>query len=178
MNRDMKILVNMIIMKYQLQKDKPFIINRNKTTKIFNEEFMLHDDRLYRVSIGTKCLTCRKLSVNDMAQIIGTLLCRDDMTIQYIELRKISLIPENVKDVIRYTIACIGLPYTFWVNYSTKGSSRMCFEAPEQTAIIPLDEKVAHDIHVYMLGCQLKTNLYMSDLLNATTDKYEIRIEE
>lgn len=178
MDESMKILINMIIQRYQLQKDKPFIINRKKTQMIFNEKFILHDNRLYRVRIGMTWLTCRKLSVNDMAQIIGTLLCRDDITIQYIELMKISLIPENVKDVIRYTIACIGLPYTFWVNYSTKGSSRMCFEAPEQTAIIPLDEKVAHDIHVYMLGCQLKTNLYMSDLLNATTDKYEIRIEE
>ena len=171
-------LINMIIQKYQLQKDKPFIIDTSKIPMIFKEKFILHDNRLYRVSIGTTDLVCRKLSFNDMAKIIYTLLCRDYTIIEYIELRPISLIPDNVKDAIRYTIARIGVPYTFWVNYSTRGLSRICFEAPEQTAIIPLDEKVAYDIKMYMLGCQLKNDLNMDNLLKVTTDKYEIIVKE
>lgn len=180
MEEDMKILMRMIVKRYQLQKDKPFIINRNKIKMIFNEEFVFHDDRLYKANINYShgSILCRKLNMSDIAQIVGMLLCRDDMSIQYIELRAISLIPENVKDVIRYTIARLGVQYTFWVNYSTKGSSRICFETPEQIAFIPLDEKVAYDINMYMLGRQLKPNWSMDDILNATIDKYEIKIEE
>lgn len=180
MEEDMKILMRMIVKRYQLQKDKPFIINRNKIKMIFNEEFIFHDDRLYKANINYSygSILCRKLNMSDIAQIVGMLLCRDDISIQYGELQPISLVPADVKNVIRYVIERIGKGYTFWVNYSTKGASRICFESSEQTAIIPLDEKVAYDIGCFMSGAQLKPHYYMDEVLNATTTKYEIVIEE
>lgn len=184
MDEDKKTIVDMIVQKYQLIEDKPFEINRGNRRTIFSERFMLHNNQIYTVRTYWGCIERKKS--NNMDQVVGMLLFRDDLEIEYIQLRPISLLPEDIKGAIRYVANRIDGSFEFWPYYNDQNDCyELVFSLPYGYAI-PVDRKVALDMQ--MFACKYKSlpdcsNYCFKDtdidaLLNTTTDKYEIKIEE
>ena len=184
MDEDKKTIVNMIVQKYQLIEDKPFEINRGNRKAIFNERFMLHNNQIHTVRTYWGRIECKKY--NDMDQVVCMLLFRDDLEIEYVKLRPVSLLPEDVNSVIRYVANRIDGSFEFWTYYNDEYDRyELVFSLPYDYTV-PVDKKVALDIQ--MFACNYKTfqdglnyclkNTDIDALLNATTEKYEIKIEE
>ena len=184
MDEDKKTIVDMIVQKYQLIEDKPFEINRGKRKAIFSERFMLHNNQIYTVRTYLGCIERKKF--NNMDQVVGMLLFRDDLEIEYIQLRPIPLLPEDINGAIRYVANRIDESFEFWTNYNYQNDCyELVFSLPYGYAI-PVDKKVALDIQKF--ACKYKLfqdgsndclkNTDIDALLKATTDEYEIKIEE
>lgn len=184
MDENKKTIVDMIVQKYQLIEDKPFEINRGKRKAIFNERFMLHNNQIH--TVWTYWGRIERKKSNNMDQVVGMLLFRDDLEIEYVRLRPIPLLHEDVKNVIRYVANHIDESFEFWTYYNDQNDCyELVFSLPYGYAI-PVDKKVALDIQKF--ACNYKTfqdgsNYCLKDadidaLLKATTTKYEIVIEE
>lgn len=179
-----KAIIDMIVQKYQLIEDKPFEINRGNRRAIFSERFMLHNNQIYTVRTYWGCIERKKS--NNMDQVFGMLLFRDDLEIEYIQLRPIPLLPEDVNSAIRYVANRIDGSFEFWTYYNDENDRyELVFSLPYGYAI-PIDRKVALDMQ--MFACKYKSfqdgsnyclkNTDLDALLKATTDEYEIKIEE
>lgn len=179
-----KAIIDLIVQKYQLIEDKPFEINRGKRKAIFNERFILHNNQIH--TVWTYWGRIERKKSNNMDQVVGMLLFRDDLEIEYVKLRPIPLLPEDVKNVIRYVANHIDESFEFWTMYSEVDNGyELVFSLPYAYAV-PMDEKVALDIQKF--ACNYKTfqdgsnyclkNTDLDALLKATTDEYEIKIEE
>lgn len=182
MDEDKKTIVNMIVQKYQLIEDKPFEINRGNRKAVFSERFMLHNNQIHMVRTYWGRIESKKS--NNMDQVVGMLLFRDDLEIEYVELRPISLLSENVKSAIRYVANHIDGSFKFRVDFDVEDSWGTLVFFPHGYTI-PLDKKAANDIERFAWHHTnpsptyfFLTEKHIDALLNATTDKYEIKIEE
>lgn len=179
-----KAIIDMIVQKYQLIEDKPFEINRGKRKAIFNERFMLHNNQIH--TVWTYWGRIERKKSNNMDQVVGMLLFRDDLEIEYVKLRPIPLLPEDINGAIRYVANRIDESFEFWTYYNDQNNCyELVFSLP-YGYVIPVDRKVALDIQKF--ACNYKTfqdgsndclkNTDLDVLLKATTDEYEIKIEE
>lgn len=182
MNEDKKTIVDMIVQKYQLIEDKPFEINRGKRKAIFNERFMLHNNQIHTVWIYWRRIERKKY--NNMDQVIGMLLFRDDLEIEYVKLRPIPLLPEDVNSAIRYIANRIDGSFKFRVDFEAEDSWGTLVFFPHLYTI-PLDKKAANDIERFAWHHTnpsptyfFLTEKHIDALLKATTDEYEIVMEE
>lgn len=184
MDENKKAIIDLITQKYQLIEDQPFEINRGNRKAMFNERFMLHNNQIYMVWTYWGHIECKKY--NNMDQVIGMFLFRDDLEIEYVKLRPIPLLPEDVNGAIRYVANRIDESFEFWTFYNDANDQyELVFSLPYGYAL-PVDEKVALDIQSF--ACKHKSfpdgsndclkNTDLDALLKATTDEYEIVMEE
>lgn len=179
-----KAIIDMIVQKYQLIEDKPFEINRGKRKAIFNERFMLHNNQIH--TVWTYWGRIERKKSNNMDQVVGMLLFRDDLEIEYVKLRPIPLLPDDVDGAIRYIANRIDGSFEFWTYYNDEDDrSELVFSLPYGYTI-PVDKKVANNIQRFAWNhktFQDGSNYYLKNtdldaLLKATTDEYEIKIKE